>query len=39
LGHFLAVGFGVERGFCEQDGVLVWQYAELVVECMVPDLS
>lgn len=38
LRHFLAVGFGVERSLGEQDGVLFGRDAELVVECVVPDL-
>ena len=38
LGHFLAVGLGVERGLSEQDGMLLGGDAQLVVEGVVPDL-
>merc|ERR1712226_969081 len=38
LGHFFAVGLGVERRFGEEDGMLFWRSAELVVEGVVPDL-
>ncbi len=38
LGHFLPVGLRVERGLCEQDGVVLGGDPQLVVEAMVPDL-
>ena len=38
LCHFLSVGFGIEGGFCQQGGVLLWSHTELIVEGMVPDL-
>ena len=38
LGHLLSVGLGIERGFGEEDGVLLGGNAKLVVEGVVPDL-
>ena len=38
LCHLLAVGLGVQRGFGQKDGVLLWRYTELIIECMVPNL-
>ena len=38
LGHLLTIGLGVERGFGEEDGMLLGGDAELVVEGVVPDL-
>ena len=39
LGHLLTVGFGVEGGLCEQDGVLLGGNTQLIVEGMMPDLQ
>lgn len=38
LGHLFPVGFGIERGFCQQSGVLLWSHTELIVERVMPDL-
>merc|ERR1719348_2687665 len=38
LCHLLPVGLGVERGLCQQDGMLLRGDAQLVVEGVVPDL-
>merc|ERR1719182_1075694 len=38
LGHLLPVGLGVEGSLSEEDGVLLWGHAQLVVEGVVPDL-
>jgi hypothetical protein len=35
--HFFSVRFGVQGGFCEQDWVFLWGYAQLVVEGVVLD--
>lgn len=39
LGHLLPVGFGVERGLCQQCWVLLRSNTELIVEGVMPDLS
>ena len=38
LRHLLSVGFGIEWGLSEQDGVLLGSNSQLVVEGVVPDL-
>lgn len=38
LGHLLPVGFGIEGGFCQQSGVLLWSHTELIVERVMPYL-
>merc|ERR1712055_727697 len=38
LGHLFTVGLWVEWGLSEEDGVLLWGNAELIVEGVVPDL-
>jgi len=38
LSHLLTVGFGVERGLSEKDGVLLGSDTELIVESVMPDL-
>ena len=38
LGHLLAVGLGVEGSLCQQNWVLLWSNAQLVVESVMPDL-
>ena len=38
LGHFFAVGLGVEWGLGQKDGVLLWGNTQLVVEGVMPDL-
>ena len=38
LGHLLAIGFGVQGGLSEQDGVFFWGDAEFIVEGVMPDL-
>merc|ERR1719431_2013609 len=38
LGHLLPVGFGVEGGFSQQDGLLLRGNTQLIVEGVVPDL-
>jgi len=38
LRHLLPVGFGVERGFRQQDGMLLGRNSQFVVEGMMPDL-
>ena len=38
LGHLFTVGFGVEGGLGEQDGMLLGSNTEFIVESMVPNL-
>ncbi|KFW84455.1 hypothetical protein N305_14865, partial [Manacus vitellinus] len=38
LCHLLSVGFGVQGSLCEQHGVLLGGYSQLIVESVVPDL-
>merc|ERR1711997_1178420 len=38
LGHLLTVGLGVERSLGQEDGLLLGGNAELVEECVMPDL-
>merc|ERR1711953_1226621 len=38
LGHLLAIGLGVKGSLSQEDGVLLWGHAQLVVEGVVPDL-
>merc|ERR1712121_270675 len=38
LRHLLTIGFGVERSFCEEDGMFFWSNTKLVVEGVMPDL-
>jgi len=38
LGHFFAVGLGVEWGLGQKDGVFLWGDTQLVVEGVMPDL-
>lgn len=39
LGHFLPVGLGVQRGLCQQGGVLFRGHTKLIIEGVVPDLE
>merc|ERR1712038_1000847 len=38
LGHLLPVGLGVQWGLSQEDGLLLWGNAELIVESVMPDL-
>jgi len=38
LRHLFAVGLGVERRLCEQNGMLLGSDTQFVVECVMPDL-
>merc|ERR1712240_342160 len=38
LGHLLTVGLGVQWGLSQEDGLLLWGNAELIVEGVMPDL-
>ena len=38
LGHLLTVGLGVQRGLCQQHGVLLGGHTQLIVEGVMPDL-
>lgn len=39
LGHFLPIGFWIERSFGQQNWVFLGSYSQLVVEGVVPDLK
>merc|ERR1712212_940821 len=38
LGHLFPVGLGVQWGLSQEDGLLLWGNAELIVEGVMPDL-
>merc|ERR1712086_462170 len=38
LSHLLPVGFGIKGGLSQENGVLLWCNAELIVEGVMPDL-
>jgi len=38
LGHLLTVSLGVQWGLSQEDGLLLWGNAELIVEGVMPDL-
>jgi hypothetical protein len=38
LSHFLPVGFGIERGLGEKDGMFLRSNTEFIVEGVVPNL-
>ena len=38
LGHFLSIDLRVVGRLSKENGVLLWGYSELLVECVVPDL-
>merc|ERR1711974_85170 len=38
LGHLFTVGLGVQWGLSQEDGLLLWGNAELIVEGVMPDL-
>merc|ERR1711953_1254592 len=38
LGHLFTVGLGVQWGLSQENGLLLWGNAELIVEGVMPDL-